>query len=373
MTARHGRKDRRLIAAVITVAAMILGTGAAATAIGIAHNIDVQSGAPSDVQASAPASLELNAEFVPLVSTQGLPTPERVSGADRYAGAVAISQRAFPNGAPVVYIATGENFTDALTASPAAIHQGGPLLLTSSGSLIPAVQAEITRLAPGKIVVVGGTNSITPTVYTALQSLAPSITRLGGADRFEASRNVTSYAFSSGSSKAYIVTGVDFPDALGTGSAAGLKDAPVILVNGGNTTIDPATLALLQSLGTQQVFLAGGPNSLSTGIETTLDAAVSTFRLSGDDRYRGSQVINREAFVDNSSYVLLASGANYPDALAGSSWAGAIDAPLYLVPTNCVPDGVLSDIRSRAATHIVLLGGTASLDGGVQSLTSCGW
>lgn len=370
---RHARQTRRLSAAVLVAASLVLVASATAAALGI-H----QSGKPevkaADATSADSSSLELNSEVTPLVDASGLPTPERVSGADRYSAAIAISQRAFPSGADVVYVATGETFPDALSASPAALHEGGPLLLSPSNVVMPAILAEISRLAPSKVVVVGGTNSISPTVYSALEPLAQNVLRLGGADRFESSRNVTTYAFaSSGSSRAYVATGTNFPDALGTGAAAGVKDAPIVLVNGGDTSVDTATLTLLKNLGVTQIWLTGGPNGLSTGIESTLDAAIPTYRLSGEDRYIGSQVISREAFIENTDYVFLASGDNYPDALAGSSWAAALSAPLYMVPPSCVPDGVISDIRARAATHVVLLGGEASLSPAVQTLTSCGW
>ncbi|WP_217634290.1 cell wall-binding repeat-containing protein [Herbiconiux ginsengi] len=349
---------------------LVGGTAAAASAVGIATM--AASNENADSAATASDSLALNSELQPLVSSAGLPTPERVSGADRFDGAVKISQRAFPGQAPVVYVASGENFPDALGAGPAASHEGGPLLLTTSASLPTVVQTEITRLAPSKIVAVGGVNTISPAVFTVLQSLAPTVVRIDGADRFEVSRRIAAYAFAS-SSKAYVVTGVDFPDALGTGSAAASKDAPVILVNGTAAAVDAPTLTLLQNLGVTQVWIGGGPNSVSTGIESSLDASRPTYRLAGNDRFLGSEVINREAFTENSNYVVLASGAVYPDALSGSALAGALNAPLYLVPSDCVPDGVLSDIRSRSATNVLILGGVNTLGAPVQSLTSCGW
>ena len=66
-------------------------------------------------------------------------TSERLAGADRYGTAAAISQRLFPTPpAPVVYLASGENFPDALTAAPIAARGGGVLLFTKRGAL-PAV------------------------------------------------------------------------------------------------------------------------------------------------------------------------------------------------------------------------------------------
>lgn len=62
---------------------------------------------------------------------EAAPDAVRVAGENRYDTAVALSQRSFPNGAPIVFVASGLDFADALTAAPAAAAAGGPLLLVS--------------------------------------------------------------------------------------------------------------------------------------------------------------------------------------------------------------------------------------------------
>src|SRR5690606_37805008 len=54
----------------------------------------------------------------------------RLAGGSRYTTAVEISSHAYPGGAPVVYVAFGGDYPDALSAAPAAVKEGGPLLLT---------------------------------------------------------------------------------------------------------------------------------------------------------------------------------------------------------------------------------------------------
>ena len=53
----------------------------------------------------------------------------RFQGADRFATSAAITQASYAPGVPVVYIATGLNFPDALAGGAAAAKAGGPLLL----------------------------------------------------------------------------------------------------------------------------------------------------------------------------------------------------------------------------------------------------
>jgi putative cell wall-binding protein len=75
------------------------------------------------------------------------------------AGIVLVSQRASAaSSTPVVYVATGENFPDALGAAAAAAVQGGPVLLVRNTSIPAATAAELARLSPNVIYVAGGTN-----------------------------------------------------------------------------------------------------------------------------------------------------------------------------------------------------------------------
>ncbi len=63
-----------------------------------------------------------SAVLQPAAST---PEVQRIAGADRFVVAASVSQRAFPDGAPVVFLANGLTFPDALSGAPAAALLGG--------------------------------------------------------------------------------------------------------------------------------------------------------------------------------------------------------------------------------------------------------
>jgi len=92
----------------------------------------------------------------------------RVAGVDRYATAVAISQAYFSPGVPAVFLATGTNFPDALAGSAVAGLVEGPVLLTTPTSLPAAVASEITRLAPSKVYILGGTGVVSAAIEAQL-------------------------------------------------------------------------------------------------------------------------------------------------------------------------------------------------------------
>lgn len=298
------------------------------------------------------------------------PSVDRITGPDRYSVAVAISQRAFPGTAPIVYIATGQNYPDALSAAPAAVKNRGPLLLTPTSSLPAVVADEIARLRPARIVVVGGPASVSPVAFDQLRALAPT-TRITGADRYAASRNLIASTFDT-ASFAYVVTGTNFPDALSAGAAGGASSTPVLLVNGPSASVGSESVKLLDDLGVTRVKIAGGPNSVSGSIERELSSRWPVSRFAGADRFVASQSINADAFT-TASTVYLSTGFNYPDALAGAALAGKGSSPLFVVPTDCVPRGVIAAIEDLGATKVVLLGGPASLTPAVESLTPCGF
>ncbi|MEO7295235.1 MAG: cell wall-binding repeat-containing protein, partial [Candidatus Limnocylindria bacterium] len=92
----------------------------------------------------------------------------RLAGVDRYATAADISEFHLPSGAPMAYIATGDNFPDALAAGPAAAVRGAPTILVKAG-LIPTRSAtELDRLNPSRIVLLGGPEVVSKAVENAL-------------------------------------------------------------------------------------------------------------------------------------------------------------------------------------------------------------
>ncbi|MEO7664104.1 MAG: glycosyl hydrolase family 18 protein, partial [Candidatus Limnocylindrales bacterium] len=106
---------------------------------------------------ASPASPEQLAAFA--VTVDHLPVT-RLGGADRYATAVAVSRATFAPGVPVVYLATGSGYADALAGAPVAGMQKGPILLVTSTAIPAVVATELSRLKPARIVILGGTSVV---------------------------------------------------------------------------------------------------------------------------------------------------------------------------------------------------------------------
>lgn len=333
----------------------------------------------SYLRAGESVSTELGAVTVTVLGISGstasvkvtLADPvERLSGIDRFTTAVAVSREGYPGTAPIVYLATGADYPDALAAAPAAALGGGPLLLTNLTSLPAEVRTEIQRLRPQRIVIVGGSGVISAAVESQVRALAPVVNRLSGADRYETARLIVDDAFGT-VSNAYVATGRNFPDALAAAAAAGAAGNPVILVDGNARSLDAATSALVSRLGVRSVTIAGGAAVVSSGIATSFtNAGVSVRRQGGIDRYATALLVNQAAF-SSASEVFLATGEQFPDALAGAALAGQRSAPLYIVPRTCVPSDIAADFTRVGAQRYTLIGGTGALSPAVGVLTRC--
>lgn len=315
-------------------------------------------------------SLSVTSASTLSLPTDAVPVTDRIAGPNRFETAVEIAQGYEP-GVTRVYLASGLGFADALSAAPAAAHLGAPLLLTQPNALPAAVVTELERLNPDEVVIVGSNATVSDAVADQLEALSfsPSVMRLGGVDRFETSRMIAAEAFPSATT-AYIATGLGFPDALSAGPAAAHFDGPVILVNGLDTSVGGATLALLDDLGVTTVKIAGSSLTVTAAIETQLDALYTVKRNQGINRFETAVAINEDEFA-SSSTVYLASGLNFPDALAGAARAGFEDAPMYVSLPECISLSVMASIASMNPSRIVILGGTPSLSVEVENLEVC--
>lgn len=313
----------------------------------------------------------------------------RLAGSDRYATSIVISQYGFPGtstptgpvvgGVPVVYLANGANFPDALSAGPAAKLEGGPLLLTPAGSLPSAVAAELDRLNPQEIVIVGGPSVVSEAVRIAAAAYTTGdVVRLGGSDRYETSRLIAARMLSQGlatGSKLWVATGSNFPDALAAGSAAAGQGVPILLVNGARSTLDPTTATFVNStLRSSEVFIAGSAAVVTEGIRTSLVNLASTTsvqRAGGSDRFGTAVEINEIAYPVSAPKVFLSYGFNFPDALSGSVIAGQDQGPLYITPTGCVPPAIVDQILDLGPSQVIVFGSAAVVANAARDLTTC--
>ncbi|MGD8195619.1 cell wall-binding repeat-containing protein [Herbiconiux sp. P18] len=294
-----------------------------------------------------------------------LPSADRIGGADRFEVSANVAGDAFASGVPVVYVASGGAFADALSGSVAAGVQRGPVLLVSRDSVPPVVAARLKSLRPQRIVILGGPASVSTLVERALATYSSSVTRVAGADRYAVSAGVSEAAFPDGADVAYVASGAVFADALSASAAAGLEGGPVLLTK--KEVTPPEVLAELTRLKPNVVIVLGGTNTVDESVVAALQATWAVIRVGGADRYAVSAAVSARSFGDDVYTVYVASGEVFPDALSGSAAAIVNDAPVLLVQKDAIPGTVAAELDRLNPYRIVVLGGAETLSDTVQS------
>ena len=153
---------------------------------------------------------------------------------------------------------------------------------------------------------------------------------------------------------AFVATGANFPDALAAAAFSAARNVPILLTNTPALNED-AEEALLH-LGTTDVVIVGEADVVSTAVEATLKDMLGddhVLRIGGTDRYETAKMfaswaadlsgpgarndgavgtVGSPALVSRLSPLRfgIASGENFPDALAGGTACGLVRVPLLL-------------------------------------------
>ncbi len=344
------------------------GTGETPT---VAWNLNVGSSTIPDgvytlrIQASdAWGNPQLTSDLAIIVDTV---PPTRLAGVDRYATGAAISAATYPPGVAVAYVATGLNFPDALAGAAAAGSQGAPILLVTPNSIPGATAIELTRLQPGRIVVLGASGVISNYVLSALAAYTTgTVTRIAGADRYATAAAISATTYAPGVAVTYVATGLNFPDALAGAAAAGSQGAPVLLV--GTDEIPSATATELNRLQPGRIVILGAGGVVSANVANALQAFTTgtVTRLSGDNRYATAAAISAATYAPGVAIAYVATGANFPDALAGAAAAGWQGAPILLVTKDSIPAATAAELQRLNPGRVVILGSTGVVSEAVR-------
>ncbi len=308
-------------------------------------------------------------------------TEAEVAGTNRYLTAIEASKKAYPNGARVVVLATGENWPDALGGAALAGAAQGPLLLTPANALLPEVAAEIARLKAEHVYVLGGAGAISDDVYAdavgALVDPYDSGARLGGATRYETANKIAeevvriAHIRGGYDGTAFVCTGEDFPDALAAAPIAAANSWPIYLTQ--PAALTPSTKTAMTDNSATHGYIIGGTGAVAAAVETELDATFIDFsRIGGDNRYDTAADLAEAAFDGMGmlwSRPALATGLDFPDALAGGVLQGSDCSVLLLTRgTSLAPETAAVLTANREMIYeLRYLGGTGVLSPTVRS------
>ena len=149
-------------------------------------------------------------------------------------------------------------------------------------------------------------------------------TRIAGQNRYESAAQISREQFTN-AKKVIVVNSQKYADAL---SATTLSDGRYSILYTEKDTLPTATRNEIQRLNPIEVYLLGGKQSISDGIENILKKyANKVTRIAGKDRYETSAKV---AAMSNKKNIVIASGENFSDPLYASSYAYSNNAKILL-------------------------------------------
>lgn len=286
---------------------------------------------------------------------------QRIAGPDRFATAALLARRAAAAGAPRVWLVTARDFPDALAASAS----GDPVLLVTPDEMPDATAAALRDIAPAEVVAAGGPAAVSDAVLAAAGSLAQAATaRASGPDRFATAVAVADRTHPAGAETVWLATGRNFPDALAASAVAAVEGAPLLLASGEGLTA--AVRATITRLAPAEIVVVGGEGAVSRAAAdqaATAAGGAPVTRLGGPGRFHTAALIVDRASTAHGMRdpVFLATGSDYPDALAAGPAAAAAGGPLLLAGRDALPEPTRTALLNLAPSTVAVVGGENAL------------
>jgi putative cell wall-binding protein len=89
-------------------------------------------------------------------------------------------------------------------------------------------------------------------------------------------------------------------------------------------------------------------------------------RISGETRYDTATNIANEGWEDGASEIVLATGRDFPDALAAGPLAYNLNAPILLTTKDALPASVIKFIQDKGVSKVTIIGGTEAVSPQVE-------
>ena len=201
---------------------------------------------------------------------------------------------------------------------------------------------------------------------TATATADVSSIRIAGADRYGTAQAIATSTFTD-VAVAVVATGENYPDSLASGYLTGANQGPVLLTP--TSGVPQGVIDALNAVKAEGVQIVGGTSAVSAPAEAQLkDAGFTVTRIAGVDRYGTARAIANTLpaagigeLGDAGRTAIIASGENFPDALAAGPLAHDGGFPLLLTPTATLSTETNAALDELAIENVVIMGGTAAV------------
>ncbi len=167
-----------------------------------------------------------------------------------------------------------------------------------------------------------------------------------------------------------IATGTNWPDALGGAALAGEVGGPILLTD--PKTLPSAVRAEITRLGATTAYVLGSEAAVSKAVADAVEgmSGVTVVRLAGSNRYStaraiAERVVTLQGGGTNRTF-FVATGTNFPDALAASPLAASKGWPLFLVGAAGLSSSDLAYMKANGNSALIL-GSTSAVAASVET------
>jgi len=209
---------------------------------------------------------------------------------------------------------------------------------------------------------------------TASPAGATTTSRVGGANRYDTARLAALANFPGGSATAVLASGENFPDGLAAADLAGSLGAPLLLTPAASLAAE--TVAALATLRVHTIYVVGGAAAVSAGVIAQLQGLgyIVPAAVAGADRYATAAAVATAstAFapigtVGGRKTAIIATGANFPDALASGAASYKAHLPILLTDPATLSAATSAAITSLGITNVLIAGGTSAVSAAVET------
>ena len=282
----------------------------------------------------------------------------RISGSDRYDTSFKIQEFLTKDEFSYYAVfASGEGFSDALSAGILAGEFEAPLILVRKDSIPKVLSDNYSRITFGRSFLVGGTNSVSKKVEGEIHKNISVTIRLAGKNRLDTALSIYGPILEK---RKELVLGDAFSSYNGYVYADALTAMPYMYQLNKH---DMGPLPLLPYAGEDASIVFGGYNSVPKLVGERL-------RIYGADRYKTAVEIAK-AFKSKLNKdidtIVLASGEDYPDALCAGPLASSKNAAILLTKSKTLSEDTKEYIKANTnIKNIIIVGGERSISSSVE-------
>lgn len=296
---------------------------------------------------------------------------QRLSGDTRVDTALAIAKAAYAGKVSNVILTTEENYPDALAGSVLAYKLNAPILLTGSSDkeqqkVLDYMKEKLE--GSGTVYILGGTGAVGEDLEKKIASSGFSkIIRISGSDRYETDGKFADMLQVKSGTPVILVSGENYPDALSISSIAAVKQYPILLVKGNE--IPDSIKDKIAAIKPEKIYIIGLNSAVSTEVENEAAKIAgldknNVVRIGGANRFETS-LKTAKYFNLSSSSVCIATGSDFPDALAGSVYAAKNNEVIMLTDSKLSEDET-TYLKDKKLTGVTIFGGEGAVNNSIE-------